>query len=115
MAEDQEISMNEILSSIRQILSDDTQKNTEPLDDAIEDVFVLTPAMKYQPTNKTNIQDKLKLVLNKLAEHKADMNDSEYRDFVNQEVRPILTTWMSERIPDLLKDAVDQEIKKLLK
>jgi len=114
VAEDQEMSMNEILSSIRQILSDDIQ-STEPLDDTMEDVFVLTSAMKYQENNKPSIQEKLKLVLNKLAEHKANMPASEYQYFIDTEVRPVLKEWLNECVPSLIEKIIDQEIKKLLK
>ena len=114
MSEEQEMSMNEILSSIRQILSDDTKTESEPLDESMEDIFVLTPAMKYQDKTQVNIQEKLKLVLNKLAEQKDAMNPDEYQNLVINEVRPVLMDWMNQHIPTLVEQAVNQEIKKLL-
>lgn len=115
MPEEQEMSMNEILSSIRQILSDETTKTeSEPLDDELEDVFVLTPSMRYNEPSNQDIQTKMKLVLNKLADQKATMSKSEYQELVVNEVRPILTEWMTEMMPSLVKQAVDQEIKKLI-
>ena len=114
MSEEQEMSMNEILSSIRQILSDETGTDHETLDDSIEDIFVLTPAMRYHGENPGNIQEKLKLVLNKLAEQKANLSEAEYQKLLTQEVRPILKDWMNQHIPTLIEQAVDQEIKKLL-
>ena len=114
MSEDQEMSMNEILSSIRQILSDETGTDRETLDDAMEDIFVLTPAMRCHDENQVNIQEKLKLVLNKLAEQKANLPEEEYQKLLTQEVRPVLKDWMNQRIPTLIEQAVDQEIKKLL-
>lgn len=114
MSEDQEMSMNEILSSIRQILSDDTPTDAEPLDDTMEDIFVLTPAMKYHEEDQVNIQEKMKRVLNKLAEQKSSLSETEYKKLVTDEVRPILTDWMNQHVPSLVEKAIDREIKKLL-
>ena len=114
MAEEQEMSMNEILSSIRQILSDETQPDNEKLDEEMEDVFVLTPAMRCPDVSTQDIQQKMKLVLNKLAEQKAILSPQEYQTFVNTEIRPVLTEWMNNMVPTLVQNAVDAEIKKLL-
>ena len=114
VSEEQEMSMNEILSSIRQILSDDVPSDAESLDDSMEDIFVLTPAMRYKEGTQTSIQEKMKMVLNKLAEQKAVMPAVEYHQLVINEVRPILTDWMNQHLPTLIENAVNQEIKKLL-
>lgn len=114
MVEEQEMSMNEILSSIRQILSDETQPDNEKLDEEMEDIFVLTPAMRCPDVSQKDLQQKMKLVLNKLAEQKAVLSPQEYQTFVNTEIRPVLTEWMNRMVPTLVQNAVDAEIKKLL-
>ena len=114
MTEDQEMSMNEILASIRQVLSDDTATDTDKLDEEMEDVFVLTPAMRCAEPSPKTIQQKMKLVLNKLAEQKQTLSNDEYHTLVNTEVRPLLIEWMNQRMPTLVEQAVDAEIKKLL-
>lgn len=114
MAEDQEMSMNEILASIRQVLSDEIPADTDKLDEEMEDIFVLTPAMRCPDTTAQNIQQKMKLVLNKLAEQKQTLSADEYKNLVNSEIRPLLIDWMNQHMPDLIEQTVDAEIKKLL-
>jgi len=108
--EPQEMSMNEVLSSIRQMLSDgDT---TEPLDDDLEDIFVLTPSMRVSEQAATNIQERMKAVLNKLAEQKGTAA-TDYKEMVRSELKPIVREWLKEQMPTLIEQTVESEIRKL--
>ena len=43
------------------------------------------------------------------------MPPSDYQNFVDKEVRPVLAEWLNERMPILIKETIDQEIKSLSK
>lgn len=111
--EPEEMSMNEVLSSIRHMLSDGEVKSEEPLDEEIEDIFVLTPAMRVSQESGTNIQEKMKLALTKLAEQKPSKTPEEYQALVKEELQPILKDWLKEELPALIEQALDEEVNKL--
>ena len=110
--EPEEMSMNEVLSSIRQMLSDGNVEESETLDTE-EDVFVLTPAMRVPEESATNIQEKMKLALMKLAEQKGKKSSEDYQALVKAELQPILKDWLREQMPALIEQALDNEINKL--
>jgi len=110
--EPEEIPMNEVLSSIRQMLSDD-EGEKEPLDTELEDIFVLTPAMRVGKTAALTIQDKMKLALQKLAEQKQKKSPDDYQALVKAELQPILKDWLREQLPALIEKALDEEMNKL--
>ena len=108
--EPESMSMNEVLSSIRHMLSD------EPTNDKIdteEDVFVLTPAMRVPEEKVTDIQEKMKLALTKLAEQKAQKSAEDYKQLVKAELQPILKEWLKEQLPALIEQALNDELNKL--
>ena len=109
----EEMSMNEVLASIRQMLSDDVKPESEPLDADIEDIFVLTPAMRVSNTQAQDIHEKMKLALQKLAEQKQKQTPSDYQALVKAELQPILKDWLKEQLPALIEKALDEEITKL--
>ncbi|MBQ4471896.1 MAG: DUF2497 domain-containing protein [Alphaproteobacteria bacterium] len=111
--EPEEMSMNEVLSSIRQMLSDGDETGTEPLDSELEDIFVLTPAMRVPEASAINIQERMKAALNKLAEQKGTKSSNDYKDMVRAELRPIVKEWLAEQMPSLIDQAVENEINKL--
>ncbi len=113
--EPEEMSMNEVLSSIRQMLSEETGAGAgaEKLDSELEDIFVLTPAMRVQEEAVTTIQDKMKLALTKLAEQKPQKSPEEYQALVKAELQPILKDWLQEQMPALVEQALQNEINKL--
>ena len=110
--EPEEMSMNEVLSSIRQMLSDGGEPETAHLD-AEEDVFVLTPAMRVPEASMLDIQQKMKAALTKLAEQKAKKSPEDYQALVKAELQPILKDWLKEQLPALIEQALDNEINKL--
>ena len=110
--EPEEMPMNEVLSSIRHMLSDEVDQK-EPLDVEMEDIFVLTPAMRVSKTEALTIQDKMKLALQKLAEQKQKKNPEDYQALVKAELQPILKDWLKEQLPALIEKALDEEMTKL--
>ena len=108
----EEMSMNEVLASIRQMLSDDVKPEGEPLDTE-EDIFVLTPAMRVSEAQAQDIHEKMKLALQKLAEQKQKQSPSDYQALVKAELQPILKDWLKEQLPSLIEKALDEEITKL--
>ena len=110
--EPEEIPMNEVLSSIRHMLSDEAEQK-EPLDVDLEDIFVLTPAMRVPKAEALTIQDRMKLALKKLAEQKVKKSEPEYQALVKAELQPILKDWLKEQLPSLIEKALDEEMTKL--
>lgn len=114
MAEEpEEMSMNEVLSSIRQMLSDGAETETEKLDEELDDIFVLTPAMRVSEESASNIQEKMRLALTKLADQKAKKSAEDYQKLVKAELQPILKDWLKEELPSLIEQALNNEINKL--
>ena len=116
--EPEEMSMNEVLASIRQMLSDDTTdpvEQSEQLDTELEDIFVLTPEMRVTGLTPVSIHEKMKLALNKLAEQKPTVSKEEYAQLVQEDFQPLLKEWMLEQVPDMVEHAVQNQINKLLK
>jgi len=113
MDEPEEMSMNEVLSSIRQMLSNGEQEENEPLDNELEDVFVLTPAMRVPEESAVDIQEKMKAALMKLAEQKNKKSPEEYKILVREELQPILKDWLKEQLPALIEQALNDELNKL--
>ena len=112
--EPEEIPMNEVLSSIRHMLSDEAEpEQGEPLDVELEDIFVLTPAMRVQKAEALSIQDKMKLALQKLAEQRQKKEPEEYQALVKAELQPILKDWLKEQLPSLIEKALDEEMTKI--
>lgn len=113
-AEPEEMSMNEVLSSIRQMLSDgEEMPEAEKLDTEIEEVFVLTPAMRVSQTSALTIQEKMKMALNKLAEQRPTKTPEEYKNLMRAELQPILKEWLQEQLSALIEKALDEEVNKL--
>lgn len=110
--EPEEIPMNEVLLSIRHMLADEGEQK-EPLDTDLEEIFVLTPAMRVSEKEALTIQDKMKLALRKLAEQKQKKTPEDYQKLVKAELQPILKDWLKEQLPALIEKALDEEMTKL--
>ena len=95
--EPEEMSMNEVLSSIRQMLSDGKAEEPEQLDEELDDIFVLTPAMRVSEESASDIQEKMRTALTKLAEQKAKKTPEDYQKLVKAELQPILKDWLKEQ------------------
>ncbi len=111
--EPEEMSMNEVLSSIRKMLSDGEEVESERLDEELDDIFVLTPEMRVSGESATDIQEKMKLALTKLAEQKSKKSPEDYQQLVKAELQPILKDWLKDQLPALIEQALNNEINKL--
>ena len=85
----------------------------DPLGRLLEDIFVLTPAMRVGKAEALTIQDKMKLALQKLAEQKQKKAPDDYQALVKAELQPILKDWLREQLPSLIEKALDEEMNKL--
>ena len=110
MAEE-EISMNEILASIRETLSEELgeKPNNEKLDAELDDIFILTPEMRVDEV-KLSLEEKMKRVLQKMTSEPIE----EKKKTVSQELQPLLKEWMQRMRPDLPDETVSQELNKIL-
>lgn len=110
MAEE-EMSMNEILASIRQTLSEELGENpnNENLDTELDDVFVLTPEMRVDEV-KVSLEEKMRRVLEKMSSESVELK----KKTLSEEFQPLLKEWMTRMRPDLSEDEVSKELNKIL-
>ena len=105
-----EMSMDEVLSSIRQMLTDEIGKDqtTDKMDEEIDEVFVLTPEMRCDTVD--DLKERMQRVLDKMA-HQELTNK---KQTVAQELQPLLKDWMVQMRPDLDEIQIQSEINKIL-
>ena len=105
-----EMSMDEVLSSIRQMLTDEVIKDQTdaPIDEEIEEVFVLTPEMRCDSSE--DLKERMQRVLDKMAHQELSIK----KQTVAQELQPLLKNWMVQMRPDLNEDQIQSEIHKIL-
>ena len=110
MAEE-EMSMNEILASIRETLSEELgeKPNNEKLDTELDDVFILTPEMRVDEV-KLSLEEKMRRVLEKMSSEPIE----EKKKTVSEELQPLLKAWMQRMRPDLSDEDMSKELKKIL-
>ena len=111
MAEE-EMSMNEILASIRQTLSeelDGTTTNNGQLDTELDDVFILTPEMRENDV-KISLEEKMHRVLEKISSESIEQK----KKTISEELQPLLKEWMSRMRPDLSDEIILEELNKIL-
>ena len=111
MSEEQEMSMNEILASIRQTLSEelDGQPNTEKLDPELDEDLVLTPEMRVDEI-KLSLEEKMRRVLEKMSSEPI----GEKKKTIIEDLQPLLKEWMEKMRPDLSGEAISKEWDKIL-
>ncbi|MDR2901507.1 MAG: DUF2497 domain-containing protein [Lactobacillales bacterium] len=133
----EELSVDEILSSIRDILSKelsedfaaDKKKKSKPATTeksvSIEspkipvistDVFVLTPQMlvfKPGDTSKESAKQKIQNILSKLS-NKSSAGKKMTREELEPEIRGALKEWLNSHLPQIIEKTVDQEVKNLI-
>ena len=106
-----EMSMDEILSSIRQILTNEVgeavdKNNTK--DEEVEEIFVLTPEMRCDTVE--DLKERMQRVLDKMAHQEMENK----KQTVAQELQPLLKDWLVQMRPDLNENQIQQEIQKIL-
>lgn len=109
MAEE-EMSMNEILASIRQTLSEELGEKpvSEKLDEELEDIFILTPEMRCDEI-KISLEEKMRRVLEKMSSEPVEQK----KKTVSEELQPLLKEWMQRMRPDLSDEDMAKELKKI--
>jgi uncharacterized protein len=119
----QDMSIEEILKSIRGVISkhEDAQNNDEVLeltnvvddnDDVANDYEHLISASTFQETAESlkSFADKAKHAVKNVQTHKALTIDK----MVEQMMRPQLKEWLDNNLPNLVKELVEKEIKRLI-
>lgn len=108
---EQEMSMDEILSSIRQILTQEvgeTPSEEEVSKEKPEDIFVLTPEMRCDTAD--DLKERMQRVLDKMAHQETKSK----KQTVTQELQPLLKDWLIQMRPDLKSEQIQQEVRKIL-
>ena len=103
-----EMSMDEVLSSIRQMLTDEVGKTQNTIDEDVEDVFVLTPEMRCDTPQDLRLR--MQRVLDKMAHQEL----SNKKQTLVQELQPLLKDWMIQMRPDLNENQIQSEINKII-
>ena len=105
------MSMNEILASIRETLSEELgeKPNNDNLDAELDDIFILTPGMRVDDV-KISLEEKMRRVLEKMSAEPLEQK----KTTISNELQPLLKKWMQQMRPDLTDDAVLGELKKIL-
>ena len=109
MAEE-EMSMNEILASIRQTLSEELgeKSDDEKLDVELDDVFILTPEMRCDEV-KVSLEEKMRRVLEKMSSEPVELK----KKTILEELHPLLKEWMKRMRPDLSEEEISKELEKI--
>lgn len=107
---EEEMSMNEILASIRETLSEELgeKTNNDKLDTELDDIFVLTPEMRVNEV-KISLEEKMRRVLEKMSSEPIEQK----KKTVSEELQPLLKEWVRHMRPDLSEDAISSELTKI--
>lgn len=127
--QEEELSVSEILSSIRQVLSKEaealgdaptrqTKASTlqkESINSAVLDkpsVLELTPTMRVKNESLLSATTALKTqaALEKLNQIKSLNTNIE----LENEVKPLIVKWLDTHLPDIVERVVSQEVKRLI-
>lgn len=110
MMNEPEMSMDEILSSIRQMLSSEVGEGVLPQDKTqeVEDIFILTPQMRCDTPD--DLKERMQRVINKMA----SQQQSHKSQTISQELQPLLKDWLIQMRPDLTAEQLEQELHKIL-
>lgn len=109
---DSEMSMDEVLSSIRQMLTNEVAKDQMSSDSPVEDIeeiFILTPEMRCDTPE--SLKQRMQRVLDKMA-HQEQTNKRQQT--IAQELHPLLKEWMIQMRPDLDEEQIQTEVHKIL-
>ncbi len=105
------MSMDEILSSIRHMLSSEVGEGVlsqDKIEEPVEDIFLLTPQMRCDTSD--DLKKRMQRVINKMASQQ-----QEYKtQTISQELQPLLKDWMLQMRPDLTPEQLEQELYKIL-
>lgn len=121
--QDEQQSVSEILSSIRQVLSKEAETLNNDASDyansfngaetSEEVIFELTPQMQVSQGTliDTDTAVRTQAALEKLHAVKQSAGISEQ---VETELRPLLREWLNKHLPDIVERIVTQEVQRLI-
>lgn len=119
MQEDQSIA--EILTSIRQILSKEAEtlrNNVPPEKKPVPEVFELTPQMRFPQGELVTPQTTMKAQasLEKLDAFKEPPAENEppEQTILERELKPLLQAWLNEHLPVIVEDVVTREVRRII-
>ena len=114
----QEQSVAEILSSIRQVLSREAATlntaNTTQIQPVREDVYELTPQMQLSAGRLVTPQTAMKTqaALEQLNAIKS--NNFGIQQQVEQDLRPFLQEWLNKNLSDIVERIVREEVQRII-
>ena len=114
---EQEQSVAEILSSIRQVLSREAETlntNTANIHPVREEVYELTPQMQLSAGRLVTPQTEMKTqaVLEQLNTVKSTNIDLQQQ--TEQDLRPFLQEWLNTHLPDIVEKIVREEVQRII-
>ena len=114
----QEQSVAEILSSIRQVLSREAATlntaNSTTIQPVREDVYELTPQMQLSAGRLVTPQTEMKTqaALEQLNALKPVHSGTQEQ--VEQDLRPFLQDWLNKNLPDIVERIVREEVQRII-
>ncbi len=111
---EEEPSVSDILSSIRQVLSKENNRTgSEPQPFYGDNVVELTPAMRCDGLVSETAAVQTRQALQKLADVKP-MGLSLSSVQVETELRPLLKEWLDANLPAIVEDVVAREVRRVM-
>ena len=113
----EEQSVADILSSIRQVLSREAatlnSNPPKPVQQPREDVFELTPQMQLAPSHLVTPQTAMKTqaALEQLNTIKQTPSISQQ---VEADLKPFLQDWLNKHLPDIVERIVREEVQRII-
>ncbi len=111
---EEEPTVTDILSSIRQVLSKETTRtDTEPQPLYGENVMELTPDMRCDGLVSEMAANQTRQAMQKLSEIKST-GLSLSQNQVEVELRPLLKDWLDTYLPRIVEDVVTREVRRVM-
>ena len=114
----QEQSVAEILSSIRQVLSREAATlnttNTTQIQPVRDDVYELTPQMQLSAGRLVTPQTEMKTQAALEQLNALKPVHSTTQDQVEQSLRPFLQDWLNKNLPDIVERIVREEVQRII-
>ncbi len=112
--QEEEPTVSDILSSIRQVLSKEaTRTDAEPQPFYGESVMELTPAMRCDGLVSETAASQTRQAMQKLSDVKTT-GLTLSQDQVESELRPLLKDWLDAYLPRIVEDVVTREVRRVM-
>ncbi|MGX6959791.1 MAG: DUF2497 domain-containing protein [Rickettsia endosymbiont of Pentastiridius leporinus] len=111
----QDMSIEDILKSIKGVISERKNLSYEDAEESEDDVLELTEVISGAEEEKGNLNDdEDQLISSKSAEEISNASKNALEELVAEMLRPELKMWLDKNLPILVKDLVESEIRKIL-